>query len=473
MSGSDPSAAHGVLLDYAQDKVALLDDDGQFTFVNAAVERILGYAPADLVGTNAFEYVHPEDAAAAREAFERTLDAETFTQRTAEYRFRAADGEWVWLESRMSNLTDEELDGYVVSSRDVSDRVVAQRERRETASQLRELSAATGDVLWLFTGDWSELLFVNPAYEAVYGQSIETIEADPEAFLRAVHPEDRSAVEAAMERLSAGESVDMEYRVNPETGYGVWVWVQAEPIVEGGEVVRITGFSRDVTERRRRERQLYVMDNLLRHNLRNDLGVILGNAELIAEEAPQVAERTAVIRETGEDLLESAEKERRIIDLITADVSPRTVDLVGAVGDAARAVRERYPEAVVTVDTPETTTVSAVDEVRVAVLELLENAVAHCGGSEPRASVRVTVAPETVTLTVTDDAAPIPTVEANVLTGDHEMDDLYHSSGLGLWLVYWTVELSDGSVTVEAGDPDPDGDGNVVRVRLPRAGPSA
>ncbi|TKX82640.1 PAS domain S-box protein, partial [Halorubrum sp. SS5] len=76
------------------------------------------------------------------------------------------------------------------------------------------------------------------------------LRGDPATFLDAIHPEDRRAVKEAMERLSAGESVDMEYRVNAAENYKRWVWVQGEPIVEDGEVVRITGFTKDVTDRR-------------------------------------------------------------------------------------------------------------------------------------------------------------------------------------------------------------------------------
>ena len=58
MSRSDP---HGVLLDQARDKVALLDETGTYTYVNATAERILGFDRDELIGTNAFEYVHPDE----------------------------------------------------------------------------------------------------------------------------------------------------------------------------------------------------------------------------------------------------------------------------------------------------------------------------------------------------------------------------------------------------------------------------
>ncbi|WP_435186367.1 PAS domain-containing sensor histidine kinase [Halobellus sp. EA9] len=460
-----PSDPDGILLDYSQDKVVLLDESGTFTYANDAVEPILGFAPEELVGENAFEYIHPEDREAVRTAFERTIESDAFTEASVEYRHRTKDGSWVWLESRMSNLTDSVLDGYVVSSRDVTDRVRAEEERQRTAERLEEIAAASGDVLWMFDADWSEVLFVNPAYEEIYGRPVEELESDPESFLETVHPDDVSQVRDAMERLNAGMSVDMEYRVDAEEGQDRWVWIQAEPIIEDGEVVRITGFTRDITDRRRRERQLYVMDNLLRHNLRNDLNLILGMAELIEDDVPEAEARTAVIRRTGEALLESAEKGREIIDLLTKRGQRERLDLGNVVADARDTVHERFDRPIVETGSIEPCTVRARAELRLCVVELLENAIRHSDSETPfvRVSVRCADDGDEAVLTVEDDSAPIPSIEADVLEGNHEMNDVYHSSGLGFWLLYWCVELSGGSVSVES-DPE---SGNTITVRLP------
>jgi len=122
-----------------------------------------------------------------------------------------------------------------------------------TESRLRELAERTDDVLWTFSGDWSELLFVNDAYEEVYGGSVDELAENPTAFIDVVHPDDRDRVREAMTRLSEGGPGELEYRVGPDADFERWVWVSAEPVIEDGEVVRVVGFSRDVTERERRK----------------------------------------------------------------------------------------------------------------------------------------------------------------------------------------------------------------------------
>ncbi|MFB6130407.1 MAG: PAS domain-containing protein [Salinigranum sp.] len=133
----------------------------------------------------------------------------------------------------------------------------AERAAESTETRLSELAENSDDILWMFSGDWEDLLFVNSAYEDTWGRSVESLRSDPSDFLDGIHPADRPRVREAMDRLSSGESVDIEYRVNEAQGYRRWVWVQGQPIVaEDGSVVRIAGFARDVTERRERERVL-------------------------------------------------------------------------------------------------------------------------------------------------------------------------------------------------------------------------
>ena len=70
MEAQGPSA---LLLDHAQDKIAVFDEEGTFTHVNEVATRILGFHPGTLVGENAFAHIHPEDREEARATFERVI----------------------------------------------------------------------------------------------------------------------------------------------------------------------------------------------------------------------------------------------------------------------------------------------------------------------------------------------------------------------------------------------------------------
>ncbi len=159
MADAPPS---GVLLDHTRHKIVVIDEDGILRYANAAARDVVGYEPSALVGEKAFEWIHPNDVERVRATFTETIGVdEPYADATIEYRHRTADGSWVWLESRFSNLTVPKLDGYVVSSRDVTDRVEAERERDEAADRFAQIAGNAPDALWMFSGDWSEVLFVN------------------------------------------------------------------------------------------------------------------------------------------------------------------------------------------------------------------------------------------------------------------------------------------------------------------------
>ncbi len=453
------------LLDSSHDKLVVLDEEGTCVYANAALDRLLGYHPDEFVGDDALSYVHPDDLERVRDAFEGVVAGDGERTADLEYRYRRADGSWVWLESRLSNRASDTIGGYLVSSRDVTDRKRAAERLRESERRLEQVAANTDEVLWMFTGDWSELLFVNDAYEDLWGMRVADLEEDATRFLDGVHPEDRDRVVAAMERLSAGEPVDLEYRVNPGLDFRRWVWVQGAPVVEDGEVTRVVGFARDVTDRRRRERQLQVIDNLLRHNLRNDMNVVLGHAEQCADEvAPPVAARLETIARTGRGLLETAEKERDIVEVLSANRRPERLDMVAILEGVLEDVREAHPDVDVDATVPPQATALALPGVRRAVFELVENAVDHAE-SDPSIRVVLETTDESVEIAIRDANPPIPDNEVGPLFADGPPSDVYHGTGLGLWLAYWIVDRSDGDISFER---TTDGEGNLVRLSFDR-----
>ena len=126
----------------------------------------------------------------------------------------------------------------------------------ETERRLTELAENTTDALWMFTGDWEELLFVNSVVTDLFGVSPAELYREPERFREHIHLTHREQVERAMDQVTEGYPIELEYQVTPPNGSPRWVWLSCEPILdETGEVVRIVGFTRDITERKRRERE--------------------------------------------------------------------------------------------------------------------------------------------------------------------------------------------------------------------------
>jgi PAS domain S-box-containing protein len=469
----DLRGGEAVLLDRTLDIVVVLDETGRLQYANAAIERVLGYGPDALRGENALSLIHPEDRPHVESVFQRLVESEPGELDSSElipteFRYRAADGSWVWLAAQMSTEPALGSDEYVISCRDIGKRRAVEAERRQIHQRLLTITEHTNDVLWMFSDDWSEVLFINSAYESVWGRSIDDLEADPTDFVRGIHPADRDGVEESMARLSGGEQINVEYRVDAANSYQTWVWVQGYPLFDDdGAVDSVVGFARDVTDRRERERQLLVMDRLLRHNLRNEMNLILGHAEQARENGGEAVEAdVARIVETGEHLLRTVDKERDIVGLLTNDPERIAIDLVALVTDVCGRVRERHPEATIEVTLPETAAVHAVPKLSMAVYELLTNAIKHATEDDPTVALTVSADDAEVTLSVADEGPPIPIQEIRVLRGERDVRSVYHGSGLGLWLVYWAVDRSGGDLEFRTADR-----GNTVSLLLDAVDP--
>lgn len=150
-------------------------------------------------------------------------------------------------------------------SRFVAERDWAEeRERREAAAQresedrFRHLAENIGDVFWVVTADLREGLYISPAYETVWGRSLESFYEGPQTWADAIHEDDRERVLAlaALERVQS-EGYDGTYRIRRPDGEIRWIHARAFPARdEHDEVFRVVGVAKDITELQETERQL-------------------------------------------------------------------------------------------------------------------------------------------------------------------------------------------------------------------------
>ena len=125
---------------HSPDVITALDDDGRIQYQSPAIERVLGYEQDELVGTDAIDLVHPDDRDRLQRELAEVAESDDEELVVQEYRARHADGSWVWLESITS--TDEEYrdGGYVINSRDITDRKRRERELEEKTERLEEFA---------------------------------------------------------------------------------------------------------------------------------------------------------------------------------------------------------------------------------------------------------------------------------------------------------------------------------------------
>jgi signal transduction histidine kinase len=232
-----------------------------------------------------------------------------------------------------------------------------------------------------------------------------------------------------------------------------------------GRLVGSVVAMREVTDLKQHEQRLDVTNRILRHNLRNELNIILGRATALERSLADPPEELDSIQQAARRLNALGEKARRIQSSIAWDAdSLLRVDLTAAASSVVEERRAQHPSATITLDTPPNVFVCApdADVVATVVDNLVENGIEHNDSPEPRVDVDIEVGDETVTLRVTDDGPGIPDSEIAVIQQGEETA-LEHGSGIGLWLVHWFVSSMGGQIAFEQHD------GTVVEVQLQRA----
>ena len=124
------------LIETALDIVVVLNYDGTFRYLSPSTQRVIGYSPEELIGENAFAYMHPDDAREQFEVFSVIVaDPDLATAGDPRsFRFRHKDGHWVVLEAVSTKLPEgPEPPGIVINARDVTERTQAPESMREAA----------------------------------------------------------------------------------------------------------------------------------------------------------------------------------------------------------------------------------------------------------------------------------------------------------------------------------------------------
>ena len=461
----DVTSKYEAVLQAAPNAILLVDAaDRTIVEANDAATDLTGYDRATLRGREVTDIHPPGQVEKYARVFRNGPDGTPTrselpdgTQMTVQRR----DGTEVPVEISASLV---ELDGaeYVLGIlRDISDRLDRERELRVKDRAIDE--ASVGITIADANSD-NEIVYANEEFQRLTGYDTAEIEGRNCRMLQG--PEtDRDAVAELAAAIAANEPVRTELLNYRDDGTPFWNEVSVTPVEDdAGEVTHFVGFQRDVTERKRRERIITVLNRVLRHNLRNRMNALTGRADLLAEELDgDAAEHAREMAATAWDLIDLSEDARQLETAIREDTTPEPCDVVPLVEEAVADVQSSAPDGGRTLDidldVPVEATALATQTVSDAVRELVANAVEHAG-DDPDIEVTVT---ETdggdLEIAVADDGPGMPEAERDLLRGGEE-SPLEHGSGLGLWLVNWLVTDLGGTVDATVDD------GTIVAVRL-------
>jgi PAS domain S-box-containing protein len=124
------------LINNSTDLLTIIEPNGNIIYSSPSTERVLGFAPEEVVGTNVFSYIHRKDLRGILSSLESVLEAPGKIV-VAEYRVKRKDGEWRYMEGMGNNLLHEESVGAIVLNyRDVTERKMAEQEQQRHTEEL-------------------------------------------------------------------------------------------------------------------------------------------------------------------------------------------------------------------------------------------------------------------------------------------------------------------------------------------------
>ena len=360
---------------------------------------------------------------------------------------------------------------------DVTAQKRAESAMHESEARFEELAETIDDVFWVGDPKARTILYVNPAYERVWGRSCESLYAAPQSWRDAIVPED-------LDRLPASTMPpvldEFEYRIQRPDGTRRWIRDRRFSVRdEAGNVVRTVGMALDVTEHRTLEEQLrhaQKMESLGRlaggvaHDFNNVLAVIATNASILSEILPPGDETHAMVQEVDHAVERATGLTRQLLAFSRKQmVEPVVLDLNAVVIDTRKMLCRMIGEDI----SLETSLEPELRHVKIdpgQLVQVLMNLAVNARDAMPdggkltiatRASSRAGYAVE---LVVRDTGCGMtPEVRARVFEPFFTTKDRGKGTGMGLAVVDGIVEQAGGFIEIDTAP----GKGTAFCIHLP------
>jgi PAS domain S-box-containing protein len=258
------------------DMVVQTDVQGICVYASPSFKTVLGYDPKSMLGQSLYELVHPDDVNGTLEIILKALA--TKSTATFDYRYKHADGHYVWLESVGNPLFDEtgQITGTVLATRDITERKRMEQKIKQYSTGLEELVKERTNELSLARGRLDLLIKSNPAViysgkplpdlsdfvltfmsdrvVGMLGYAPEDFLGHPEFWKEHVPSEDQNDIYARMVHFWKEGHLAVEYRFLHNDGTYRWIREEAD-LIRGadGSPVEVNGYWIDISERKQME----------------------------------------------------------------------------------------------------------------------------------------------------------------------------------------------------------------------------
>lgn len=225
-----------------------------FLFASPAIVDLFDvtFDEVEADATVLFNRVDPRDLDTLMAALEAS--AQSLTPWLQSFRVILPTGLTRWLNAQSTpSLRD---DGSIIWHgfvHDITYAKMADQTLHETETRFQQLASSVDVAFWIRTPD--QMLYINEAYETIWGQSREEVYANPNKFVESVHPDDREEVEQALQTFFATGKFELDYRIQRPDGELRWIRAKSF-MVEGTADNRSASTATDITEQKQQQTAL-------------------------------------------------------------------------------------------------------------------------------------------------------------------------------------------------------------------------
>ncbi|HET6675440.1 MAG TPA: PAS domain S-box protein, partial [Nitrospiraceae bacterium] len=246
------------IFESSKDAIGYVSLDETFVLANEAFAKLTGYSRQELLSKTHRDLTPPEFRVAQAKEAARVLQ----TGEPAEYEkeYVRQDGSRVPVAVTLFLVKgdDGKPDGVAAIVRDITDRRRSEQALKESEARFREMAETVEEVIWIRALHPDQVLYVSPAFRRIWGLSPDELYRDPEAWMQAVHAEDRDKIGARFREWVAGGGddvdYDVEYRIVRPDGSTKWIHDRGSFIRnKEGRIYRATGIAEDITDRKATE----------------------------------------------------------------------------------------------------------------------------------------------------------------------------------------------------------------------------
>ena len=265
------------LVQDASDMITIIDKDFNYTYVSPASLRVFGIEPKSVIGSYAFDFIHSDD-------FDRVLQeaGEIWQQKQillSPYRYRDVNGNWLWIETKATNLLDDPaVKGIVCISKDITKRIEDEQVLRENVERFNMVSKATSDVIWDCDFETKTIAW-NKTICEVLGYDNLTL-TSTKWWEDRIHPEDRDRVLDELEKQlqSDDDRWASEYRFYCGNNQYKYIFDRGFILkTPNGIPYRMIGSIQDISLRKQEEQWSRLLESVVTHA---DDGVLITDASV-------------------------------------------------------------------------------------------------------------------------------------------------------------------------------------------------